>query len=76
MKISNLKKDSDYSVLRQWCVTICDYLLSIDPRCSITKMAKMQELKPVFKSTPTQFQTTIYANVEEEDVTERMMNGC
>ena len=32
-------------------------------------MAKMQELKPVFKSTPTQFQTTIYANVEEEDVT-------
>ena len=35
MKISNLKKNSDYSVLRQWCVTICDYLLSIDPRCSI-----------------------------------------
>ena len=32
-------------------------------------MAKMQELKPVFKSTPTQFQTTIYANVEEENVT-------
>ena len=27
-----------------------------------------QKLKPVFKSTPTQFQTTIYANVEEEDV--------
>jgi len=35
MKISNLKKASDYSVLRQWCVTICDFLLSIDPRCSI-----------------------------------------
>jgi len=35
MKISNLKKDSDYSVLRQWCITICDFLLSIDPRCSI-----------------------------------------
>ena len=39
-------------------------------------MAKMQELKPVFKSTPTQFQTTLYANVEEEDVTKRMVNGC
>ena len=34
MKISNLKKDSDYSVLRQWCITICDFLLSIDPRFS------------------------------------------
>lgn len=30
MKISNLKKNSDYSVLKQWCITICDYLLSID----------------------------------------------
>ena len=30
MKISNLKKDSDYSVLKQWCITVCDYLLSIN----------------------------------------------
>lgn len=34
MKINNLKMDSDYSVLRQWCITIFDYLLSIDPRFS------------------------------------------
>jgi len=34
MDISNFKKDSDYSVLRQWCITICDFLLSIDPRFS------------------------------------------
>ena len=30
MDISNLKKDSDYSALRHWCITICDYLLSIN----------------------------------------------
>ena len=34
MKISNLKKNSDYSVLRQWCITICDYLLSINSEFS------------------------------------------
>ena len=34
MKINNLKMDSDYSVLRQWCIIILDYLLSIDPRFS------------------------------------------
>ena len=39
--------------------------------CNETKALEgyKEELKPVFKSTPTQFQTTIYANVEEEDVT-------
>ena len=30
----DLKKDSDYSVLRQWCVTICDFLLSINSEFS------------------------------------------
>jgi polyhydroxyalkanoate synthesis regulator phasin len=35
MKISNLKNDSGYSVLRQWCLTICNYLLSVDKRFSI-----------------------------------------
>ena len=34
MNISNLKKNSDYSVLRQWCITICDYLLSINSEFS------------------------------------------
>lgn len=30
----DLKKDSDYSVLRQWCVTICDFLLSMNSEFS------------------------------------------
>ncbi len=39
--------------------------------CNETKALEgyKDELKPVFKSTPTQFQTIIYANVDEEDVT-------
>ena len=38
--------------------------------CNETKALEgyKDELKPVFKSTPTQFQTIIYANVEEGDV--------
>lgn len=30
MKIRELKADSNYLDLKQWCLTICDYLLSID----------------------------------------------
>ena len=30
MKIKQLRKNSDYLVLKQWCLTICDYLLSIN----------------------------------------------
>ena len=34
MKKKFLKKDSDYQVLKQWCLTACDYLLLIDARFS------------------------------------------
>ena len=42
--------------------------------CNETKALEgyKDELKPVFKSTPTQFQTIIYANVDEGDVVENV----
>ena len=66
MKIRELKTDSNYLDLKQWCLTICDYLLSIDSGYSelvngkyglmsiledIEKTQNLKKMKALYKET-------------------------